>query len=418
METIGIMKRVVSMIEICEPGGLQTGPFGSQLKADEYSKAGVPVIMPKDIIAGRVCTETLARIPYDKAMVLKKHMLKTGDLLFSRRGDLAKIAVITDNETGYICGTGCLRARIKEGVNPSYLAYYLSSSSIIAWLEQNAVGQTMLNLNTEIIGQLPIRLRNYEEQRKVAEILVVWDRAIDLTERLIAAKQERRKWLVQQVLSGRRRLKSFVSSNNLLSRGSGRLPDDWDYPRLGKLAVEVSAKNTDGNGLPVLSCTKYQGLVDSLQYFGKQIFSEDLSTYKVVRRGEFAYATNHIDEGSIGYQNLYDEALISPMYTVFRANNGLIDDAFLYLLLKTETYRRIFAARTSASVDRRGSLRWKDFSKIRVPLPSLVEQQQIVRVIETADREIDLLRSQLDAFREQKKGLMQQLLTGNVGVKV
>ena len=123
----------------------------------------------------------------------------------------------------------------------------------------------------------------------------------------------------------------------------------------------------------MLSCTKHFGLVDSLTYFGRQMYSDDTSTYKMVKRGQFAYATNHIEEGSIGYQNLHDVALISPMYTVFETDSQ-VDDNFLYRVLKTEKYRRIFETSTNGTVNRRGSLRWKEFSQIRVPLPSLPEQ--------------------------------------------
>jgi type I restriction enzyme S subunit len=157
--------------------------------------------------------------------------------------------------------------------------------------------------------------------------------------------------------------------------------------------------------------------VDSLAYFGRQIFSDDLATYKVVRRGQFAYATNHIEEGSIGYQHVCDTAVISPMYTVFKTND-LVDDGFLYKVLKSNLYIHIYQVNTSASVDRRGSLRWTEFSHIRIPVPTLEEQRAIAKVIDGQQREIELLQQKLDALRRQKKGLMQQLLTGKVRVKV
>ena len=114
---------------------------------------------------------------------------------------------------------------------------------------------------------------------------------------------------------------------------------------------------------------------------------------------------------------LFRSLLISPMYTALETSDA-IDDRFLYLVVKTELYRHIFEANTSASVNRRGSLRWGDFSRIHVPLPSLEEQRAIVGVFELVDREFSLLRTQLDALKTQKKGLMQQLLTGKVRVTV
>lgn len=125
-----------------------------------------------------------------------------------------------------------------------------------------------------------------------------------------------------------------------------------------------------------------------MSYFGKQVFSLDTSTYKVVSRGEFAYATNHIEEGSIGYQNIYDQGLVSPMYTVFKTDKTINDD-YLYKVLKTATYRHIFQVNTSASVDRRGSLRWNEFAKLPIPLPPIEEQKEIAETLNTARQEID-----------------------------
>jgi type I restriction enzyme S subunit len=156
--------------------------------------------------------------------------------------------------------------------------------------------------------------------------------------------------------------------------------------------------------------------VNSLEYFGKRVFSADTSNYKVVRRGDFAYATNHIEEGSIGYQDLHDAALISPMYTVFRTRAG-VDHSFFFKLVKTELYRHIFEVNTSGSIARPGGLRWDEFAIIKVFLPSVPEQRRIAAVLSACDREIELLQKQLEALKEQKRGLMQKLLTGEVRVK-
>jgi type I restriction enzyme, S subunit len=160
-----------------------------------------------------------------------------------------------------------------------------------------------------------------------------------------------------------------------------------------------------------------EGLVDSLTYFNKQVFSLDTSTYKVVTRGQFAYATNHIEEGSIGYQDVYDKGLVSPMYTVFETNKDM-DDSYLYKVFKSVVYLHIFRANTSSSVDRRGSLRWKEFAKLPIPLPPIEEQKQIAAILTTARQEIDLLKKQAEAYRRQKRGLMQRLLTGEWRVRV
>jgi type I restriction enzyme, S subunit len=218
---------------------------------------------------------------------------------------------------------------------------------------------------------------------------------------LIAAKLRFKQGLMQQLVTGKRRFPEFS--------------DEWEHVRVGNIASERSERNNGGGSIPVLSCTKYDGLVDSLAYFGKRVFSEDTSNYKVVRKGDFAYATNHIEEGSIGLLTHTEAGLVSPMYTVFRTDGRIVPE-FLFRLLKTETYRQIFESFTSASVNRRGSLRWKQFATIPLKLPSVDEQNRIDAVLAVFDREIDLLRRELDALKTQKKGLMQKLLTGQVRV--
>jgi type I restriction enzyme S subunit len=152
--------------------------------------------------------------------------------------------------------------------------------------------------------------------------------------------------------------------------------------------------------------------VDSLQYFNKQIFSENTTTYKIVTRGQFVYATNHVEEGSIGYQDLCDAALVSPMYTVFEPDAAIINHQFLYMLLKTEAMRRVFEATTHSSVDRRGSLRWPEFAKLKINIPPMPEQERIVEVLTTASGAVDLAKQQLDELKTQKRALMQKLLSG------
>lgn len=202
---------------------------------------------------------------------------------------------------------------------------------------------------------------------------------------------------MQQLLTGKRRLLGFGG--------------EWKLIHISDVSKEVSIKNKADKDIPVLSCTKYDGLVPSLEYFGRRIFSDDLTSYKVVPKFHFAYATNHIEEGSIGYQENFEEALISPMYTVFKTDSS-INDYFFYKLLKS--YRCIYEYQSwmEGSIDRRGGLRWDAFSKIKVHVPSFKEQSAIVTVLQASDKEINLLKSKLEKLKEQKRGLMQVLLTG------
>jgi len=319
-------------------------------------------------------------------------------------------------------------SKIKATINQAILAIVttedLDSIYLYFWLFHNKKDLLNVytqgaqpNLSAQIVKDYTIPLPPLPEQKKIADILSTWDRAIEKTEKLIDVKTKLKKGLMQQLLTGQKRFKVFIKSDRVILTRYGNIPAEWSYIHIKEIAKEVSVKNKNGKNLTVLSCTKYDGLIDSLKYFKRQVFSDDTSTYKIVKHGQFAYATNHIEEGSIGYQNVCDEALISPMYTVFETNDK-VNDEYLYKLLKTELYRHIFEVNTSASVDRRGSLRWDEFSLIKIPLPALDEQQRIASVLSTIDKEISTLNKKLKALKQQKKGLMQKLLTGEVRVKV
>ena len=403
--------------KLCD-GQLQTGPFGSQLHADEYVESGVSVLMPKDLVGYRANTNGAAKITAARATDLKKHKLEIGDILFSRRGDVSRFALVDEDSVGAICGTGCLKAKPSKTSEPFFISFFLQLSSVKRWLEQSAVGQTMPNLNTAILAELPLMAPECKaEQRKIAKILCAWDEAIATTEQLLSNSEQQKKALMQQLLTGKKRLPGF-GKPAIGGFGRQNLPQGWVYVPISKVATEVSERNTEQADLPVLSCSKYDGFIDSLKYFKKQVFSDDTSNYKVIHRGQFGFPANHVEEGSIGLQEIYEKGIVSPIYVVFSVDESKVDNFFLYKVLKTDHYRQVFAAATSASVDRRGSLRWKPFSSIKISLPRLEEQQAISQIIRSAEREAQLLALELRQLKKEKKALMQQLLTGKRRVKI
>ncbi len=113
--------------EACERGGgnIQTGPFGSQLHASDYVPLGIPSIMPQNIGDNRIVEDGIARIRPADAERLTRYLVRTGDIIYSRRGDVERRALVREREDGWLCGTGCLRVRFgMEGVNPGYAAFY------------------------------------------------------------------------------------------------------------------------------------------------------------------------------------------------------------------------------------------------------------------------------------------------------
>ncbi|MFJ3663937.1 restriction endonuclease subunit S [Streptomyces sp. NPDC090119] len=166
--------------------------------------------------------------------------------------------------------------------------------------------------------------------------------------------------------------------------------DGWKRVALGEVTRESSIRVGDlEDEAVVLSSTKHHGLVRSDEYFkNRQIHSDDISGYKLVRRGWFAYATNHLTEGSIGLQEIADIACVSPIYTVFSCAPE-IDANFMYRVLKSDAMLASYGVHDQASVDRRGAVRYRDFKKIEVNLPPLAEQRRIAEILDEVDTQIE-----------------------------
>ncbi|HDS6407988.1 TPA: restriction endonuclease subunit S [Klebsiella oxytoca] len=308
----------------------------------------------------------------------------------------------------------------KPDANMKWLSYVLASEHVRYTLSKLATGTSgsMKNITKGELLSLKILIPPRSEQKKIARILSTWDKAIATTEQLLTNSKLQKKILIKQLVAGFRRFCGKNQKCTYKNTKYGRIPLDWDYVAIKDICYQVSEKNKSVNDYPVLSCSKYDGFVDSLKYFNKKVYSDDISGYRVIPFGAFGFPSNHIEEGSIGLQTLYDFGLVSPIYVVFKANDKKVNNEYLYALLKTEHYRQIFSAATNASVDRRGSLRWKEFSMIHVPLPSRDEQDKIALTIKVASSEITAIQKKLEYLKQEKKALMQQLLTGKRRVKV
>lgn len=349
--------------------------------------------------------------------VAEADLLKSGDLLFVRsNGNKALIGRCLyfpkiDERLSFSGFTIRGRADASK-LDAQFAAYLMKLPQVAVQMHLGGTGTNISNLSQEILSGIRLAVPTISEQRGIAEVLNVWDAAIATTEKILANSRRQQEALTNDLLLGRVRRAGFATSSKQVATRVGRMPQDWKHIPISEVATEISIKNVANEALPVLSCTKHHGLVDSLSYFSKRVFSENTSTYKIVPRGAFAYATNHIDEGSIGYQDLYDRALISPMYTVFKVTEQ-VNHLFLFKLLKTEHFRQVFAVNTNASVDRRGSLRWCEFKKIEIPVPSLAEQSAVIDILDVAKQELEQLTSQLESLKAEKRALMADLLTGN-----
>lgn len=190
-----------------------------------------------------------------------------------------------------------------------------------------------------------------------------------------------------------------------------QIPEGWTKTTIGAVTQEINTRVGARKGVRVLSSTKHYGLVPSDEYFkNRTIYSSDTSNYKLVREGVFAYATNHLAEGSIGYQDRFDEACVSPIYTVFSCGES-VHGPYFFRLLKSVGLLAQYKLHEQASVDRRGAIRYPDFSKIQIVLPSVGEQRRISEALDVLDGGMGLLRKSIEKRSLVREGELGRLLS-------
>lgn len=177
------MSKIVTLDEIAE---IKTGPFGTQFKASEYTKQGIPVINVKNIGYGNIVKSDLDFVNETTVERLSEHVLQKDDIVFGRKGSVDRHCIIRDNETGWLQGSDCIRVRIvSKAVNPLYVSYYLSLRCIKDQLSNSAVGSTMPSMNSQIIKNIAIKCPEKELQDKIAELLESINKKIEINRDIV-----------------------------------------------------------------------------------------------------------------------------------------------------------------------------------------------------------------------------------------
>ena len=183
---------------------VQTGPFGSQLHQHDYKDAGTPVVMPQDIVGDRIRMDKIAYVDEQTAHRLSRHRLQAFDIVFPRRGDIAKRALVELHQDGFLCGTGCLKISLPpEPLHPLLLYFQLAAPSMVKWIEGQAVGTTMLNLSGAILRSVECLVPGGGVQRAFVDHVRTIRQQIDLLEINNEQLAQARDLLLPKLMSGR-----------------------------------------------------------------------------------------------------------------------------------------------------------------------------------------------------------------------
>lgn len=185
---------------------IQTGPFGSQLHQSDYVEGGVPLINPSHLIDDNIAPDDQETVTEETARQLARHALVAGDVVFARRGEIGRCAVVREEHSGWLCGTGSMLVRLRD-CEPRYFARVFRSAGFSTLLTLNAVGTTMSNLSPSIVGRMRVPFPPLPEQRAVSEYLdretAKIDRMVEKVEAAIERLQEYRTALITAAVTGK-----------------------------------------------------------------------------------------------------------------------------------------------------------------------------------------------------------------------
>lgn len=171
-------------IKLSELATIQTGPFGSQLHKEDYVVHGTPIVTVEHLGDRKFTEQNLPCVSDKDKERLKKYILKTGDIVFSRVGSVDRCSYVSAEYEGWLFSGRCLRVRPCEKLNPKYLYYFFSLEETKQFVRNIATGATMPSINTKFMGEIPIRVPSLETQNKIASILWMIDDKIELNEKI------------------------------------------------------------------------------------------------------------------------------------------------------------------------------------------------------------------------------------------
>ncbi len=413
--------RETTLGEVCDDvdGIIQTGPFGSQLHESDYSPEGIPVVMPKDIIEGRIATENVARVSPEHVERLSRHKLRKGDIVYGRRGDIGRQALIRPEQEGWMCGTGCIRLSFGESVlSPLFLHYYLRQDDLVSWITNQAVGATMPNLNTGILRTVPVRFPPLPVQRRIEGILSAYDELMENSQRRIrileaTARALYREWFVHFRYPGHEKLPRVAYP-------LGDIPQGWEVAVLDDVCERVtdgshsSPKSVD-EGMPMASSKDMHDwgfTMETCRFISREDFDDLVRNDCRPKKNDVLITKDGANYLKYIFVNRAEQDVVLLSSIAILRPNARINPHLLAAILKSPDNRgRLKNYVTGAAIPR---IVLKDFKRFQFVLPSQVVQTEWAKIAEPMTELCWRLVDQIQNLRRTRDLLLPRLLSGQM----
>lgn len=393
-------------------GDVQTGPFGSQLHASDYVIHGIPSVMPQDLKEDKISTADIARISEADAERLDKYRLTAGDIVYSRRGDVERRALVTEDQVGWLCGTGCLRVRLPHpDIDSRYLFYYLGHPDVRAWVVSHAQGATMPNLNTSILRTLPLAYPSLSEQQVITATLGALDDKIELNHQMNRTLEEMAQALFQSWFV------DFEGESDLVESELGLIPRGWEWRPLQALA-ELQKEGVKPQNQPDAVWDLYSiPAFDSSQSPVPELGSDIKSLkYRVPATAILVSKLNprlpRVWRPSIETE---ERAICSTEFMVFVPRHPGVRP-YLYELLRSQPIQRKIQSRVTGTTGSRQRVRPGDIATLLVLYPGGERAQQFSETVAPIHERTQLNIDESRTLAEIRDTLLPKLISGEIRV--
>lgn len=418
---------VVSLARVAS--GFQTGPFGSALHADEYVSDGVPVINPVHLRNGLIRPSVNSRVSKATASRLVGYQLREDDIIFARRGELGRCAIVKNDQNGWVCGTGSIIVRLLKGIcYPSFLAKFLGAPEIRYYFSLRSVGSTMESLNEGILKGLPVLIPPLKDQCQIVRFLNFVDRRISryiiAKRKLIALFEEQKQAIINRAVT--RGLDSKVPLKDSGVPWFGMIPSTWELQRAKSCCTDiVDCKNrtpeyVEGGAFIVVrtTCIKAGEFDDSGGYSTDQSSWAEWTKRGAPRSGD-VFFTREAPAGEACLVPDRNDLCMGQRMMYFRPDPTVLDGRFLLYVIYGPYVRRYIEFCSSGSTV--SHLRLGQVYALPMLLPSIAEQSKIADYLDSVAshtrKRIDLARKEIALLGEYRTRLISDVVTGKLDVR-
>lgn len=384
---------------------VKTGPFGSMLHAEDYVAKGTPIVTTEHFKNGilPLVGKDIPQVGIEDLKRMSSYTLTKDDIVFSRVGSVDINALVTVRQKGWLFSGRVLRVRPFKQTDSLYLHYGLLKHSVRSDIVSRAVGLTMASINTKILGETELSLPPLNEQHRIASALTSIDNLISSLGKLIEKKKNIKQGTMQQLLTGKTRLKGFT--------------EPWVEKKLGDVAVNYtgltySPMNVKSYGTLVLRSSNIQ---KGILVFNDNVFVDmDIPSRAIAKKNDLLICVRNGSKALIGKSAVItdyaDGMAFGAFMTILHAND--IQQGFLNYLWQADYIQQQVKDNMGATINQ---ITNADIEQFKIVVPhSLKEQQAIATILTKMDNEITALEAKKAKYEAIKQGMMQQLLTGKI----